>query len=454
MTLPVAELKADFKTLFKFFLPIFLMTLMGNITIFIEKILFGYVSPKTLAISVDVNFIARIFQVTFVYLASLTQVYVGERYGAREHAKIGAAVWQLIWFSILSSLLTVPTGLWIGQNYFHGTSLTDAAAPYFYVYIGMNFLYPLKATLTGFYLGIGKASWVTKWTIGGECLQLLLSSIFILGIPPWIPSFGLMGGAFSNLVAQSFVCIFLLIHFLSSPSLTFFEPKKWKYQPTLFWKLIKPGLFRAIAPGVQATSWAAISYVMTQQGDPYISVLSIGVTVFYFLACLGSSLHIMMMTLNAQFLGAQAFHLIKKSLKNAQLLIAVLFIPLCLPFFFFSEPLLQLLFPRILLEPNLMHTLLKSVWMCLTTYAITGTTSGVILAFKDTRFLLLIGIWSLIFDFGICCFLAIDVFHISPSYFWVTISLGHLILASAYYWRIQKLEGELLRACKEIASQS
>jgi MATE family multidrug resistance protein len=438
-THPSSELSSDFKSLCKFFFPVLFMTITSNVVIFIEKILFGLISADALTVSIDVNFIVRIFQVTFVYLASLTQVYVGQWYGARDYHKIGPGVWQLIWFSIFSLFLTLPMGLWIGKLYFKGTSLSSSALPYLYTYIGINFLYPLKATLVGFYLGRGKAAWVTRWIIGADLLQLLISSVLILGIPGLFPSWGLMGGATSHLIIQSILCFFLLLHFFFSATHVLYNTHRWKCEPKLFWELIQPGLFRVAMQTLQAPSWVAISYIMTQLGGSYALVLSVGVTLFYFLACLGNALQTSVMSMNAQFIGAKAYHLIKASLNNTRLLLCALFVPLAIPMLIFSRQLYRFLFPKIELEALHAPITMKLIWMCLLTHAISSILTGIILAFKDTRFLIIAGLWSLIYDLGICAFLGMKIMNISPVYFWLMISIGHLLISCIYYWRIQHL---------------
>lgn len=433
------------------------MAVMGYVTAFTEKVLFGYVSSDALTASIDVNFITRIFQVAFIYLASLVQVYISNWYRAKEYQKIGAGVWQLIWLSLLSIGLVVPIGLWIGKIYFQKTEIANLALPYLYAYIGMNFLYPLRATLTGFYLGIGKVAWITLWTISGHIFQLILNSILILGVSGWIPSFGLMGGAMSHLIAQGILCLFLLFHFLYAKHRALFHTWHWKWQTPLFWELVKPGLFRMTTQFLQTTSWAAISYVLTQQKGISASMLAIGATIFYFLSCFSEAIQTCMMNLNAQFIGAQAYHLIKKIQKSTAILISVFFLSLSIPFFFFSEFFFHLLFPKIVLDSYQIQLIFKFIWMCLVTHAITSAKSGMILAFKDARFLIVTGIWSWLFDFGICTYMAIKVLNISSLYFWCMISMGHFVLLALYYFRIQRLQRQNLQllklSCPSIAEE-
>lgn len=443
---PTPELKGTLGSLFRFFLPIFLMSLIGTLTPFFEKLLFGTLSSEALTASVDVNMIARIFQLVFISAASLSQVYVGRWYGSREYHQIGPGVWQLMWFSLLSCLITLPLGFWIGELYFKEEEIALLARPYLYTYLGMNFLFPLRATLTGFYLGLGKASSVTGWTIASEALQLIISFFLIKGIQGWVPSLGLMGGAISHLAIQTMLCLFLFMHFFKTDADQVYKTRYWKWQPRLFWDLIKPGFFRAASHILQAPSWAAIAYLMTQMGNPYDLVLSTGITLFYFLACIGNSIQTTIMTYHAQLIGAKAYHLLYPSIKSCYQLIGVVFVILGVPMLFFSGPMYRLLFPHLFLESALMNLLPKVIWMTLLTGAIGNTLNGVLLAFKDTRFLFLAGAWSVIYDLGLCTVLGIFVFKISSSYFWPMISAGHILLTFTFSRRIQRCRKALLES--------
>ena len=144
----------------------------------------------------------------------MAQVFVGRWLGAQEWKAIGPGIWQFIWFSVLSMFITVPCQLIYGKFYFHGTGLEEVVLPYFYLLVGINFLYPLGSTLACFYLGQGKTRLVLWVTISSQVGKLLFAYLLIFGWGGWIPSLGLLGGAVSTLVAQGGFCLALLGVFL------------------------------------------------------------------------------------------------------------------------------------------------------------------------------------------------------------------------------------------------
>jgi len=127
--------------------------------------------------------ICRIFQVSCTLLAMMAQVFVGRLYGAQDWKAIGPTVWQFIWFSLLSMIVTVPASLIYGKYYLQGTSFEALATPYFHFIIGINFLYPLGAALSCFYLGRGKTKMVVfARMVNSRSLCRLLFPGFAVGI--------------------------------------------------------------------------------------------------------------------------------------------------------------------------------------------------------------------------------------------------------------------------------
>src|SRR3569832_2362357 len=99
------------KDLTLLFLPVLLISLSSAFLFFLEKLFFARLAQEVMEAAVNVSYICRIFQVSFTLLAMMAQVCVGRLYGAQEWKAIGPAIWQFIWLSIFSMVLTVPASL-------------------------------------------------------------------------------------------------------------------------------------------------------------------------------------------------------------------------------------------------------------------------------------------------------------------------------------------------------
>ena len=280
-------------------------------------------STQAMEAAVNAAYACQIFQGPCVALAMMAQVFVGRWQGAKEFNSVGPGIWQFLWFSTLSMLITVPLGIWYGNFYFHNTSLQDVVMPYYYFLISINFLYPLGATLSCFFLGQGKTRLVLALTLVSQIVKLVFAYLFIFGWEGLIPEWGLMGGALSTFLAQAGYCFILLAVFLNRKHAKIFHTWDWSFKPQLFWECIHPGFLRALNRILNFTSWASIAHLMTAKGGDYLLVLSVGGTLFLFLPFLGDAICQAQTTVVSHILGARNYHLLNTSFRSGMILVGI-----------------------------------------------------------------------------------------------------------------------------------
>lgn len=176
----------SFKEFLWLFFPVLLMTFSNCVFLMVEKLLLVRFSVLAMEAAVYATYACQVSQFPCVALAMMTQVCVGRWLGANEKKMIGPGVWQFIWFSFLSLIITIPFNLLYGKFYFQRADIHDLTMPYFHFLVCINFLYPLGATLSCFYLGQGKTRLILFGTIGSQILKLVLAYLLILGWG-WIP---------------------------------------------------------------------------------------------------------------------------------------------------------------------------------------------------------------------------------------------------------------------------
>jgi len=428
------------KDLIVLFLPIALISLSSAFLFFLEKLLFVRLGDGVMEAAVNVSFICRIFQVSCTLLAMMAQVFVGRLYGAQDWKAIGPTVWQFIWFSLLSMIVTVPASLIYGKYYLQGTSFEALATPYFHFIIGINFLYPLGAALSCFYLGRGKTKMVVFARLGAEILTAILAYFLIFG-NGIIPAMGLMGGAISTLIGQGSFCLLLLAMFLGHVE---FGSRFFQLNIKLFWECIQPGLLRAISAASILTSWSFTSHLMVTRGESYLLILSIGGTLFAFFSCLADAILQGMTTVVSQLLGAKKYSLLKRAFRSGALLALILSALLAIPLLLYPIHLFNLLFPGSSLDPISIHKLFSGIWLCISFLICTYLSMSFVLAFKDTRFSLFMGIMTWINGYLIMS-LAIKKIGIAANQFWIVLAIMHFLSASFYFMRRRWLISSLGR---------
>lgn len=416
---------------FALFFPSLLMSFSCYFAIFIEKILLGRYSTEALQIAVSTNYACIIFQAPCKSLAMMSQVFVGRWYGANDRIKIGWGIWQFIWFSLLSMFVMVPLGMLYGKFYFHGTPIEQCGLPYFYSLLFINFLFPLGVTLSSFYLGQGKTKLILLASFVCQTIKVALAYLLIFN------GFGLMGGLISTAISQGAFCIFLLICFLHSKNNMLYKTRNWSFNPKLFWHCIKPGFMRSICCILNFGSWSAISYVMTAKGGDYLLYLSIGGALFIFLPFLSDAICLSQTTIVSQIVGAKKYLSLKSAFRSGLTLVSLMIAITSIPLIVCPIPVFNFLFPKIVLDPSVVRTLFLGVWLSFIFFVMSSVPIGYILAFKDMKFSMGMGVFNWINGF-LLIYLTIQILQAQAILFWFILSVMHLTTALLYGLRMKR----------------
>jgi MATE family multidrug resistance protein len=403
----------------------------------VEKVFLARLSTGAMEAAVNVAYVCQVFQGASMALAMMTQVFVGRWIGAKEYPAIGPGVWQFIWFSFLSMIVTVPGSLLYGNWYFQGTDIEKTALPYFYLLVGAGFLYPLGVVFSSFYLGQGKTRLVLLGNLGAQLVKIGMGYVLIFGWGPWIPPLGLIGGAISTVIAQGGLCLLLGGTFMAPRYATLFNSRKWRFQPKLFWECIHPGLLRAMSRISCFLSWSLIAHMMASRGGDYLLVLSIGGSLFLFLPFLSEAICQAQTTIVSQLLGSKKFFLLNQAFRSGFLLACGIVALMGLPFIAFPTQTLHFLFPGIILDMGI-RKLFFGIWASFAFFTISFIPISYVLAFKDMKFSLFMGLMNWVNGY-LLMFWAIEKFQIRPNEFWLALSVMHATGAIAFFWRMKVL---------------
>lgn len=439
------------KELFLLFSPLLLIAFLNYLVLFVEELFLVRFSTKAMEAAISATYARQIFQISFVSLAMMSQVYVGRCYGAQDWKEIGPVIWQFIWFSLFSLFISIPFSLAYGQYYFQGTGLEEIGLPYFYFLASINFLFPLGAVLSCFFIGRGKTRLVLIITIGFQFLKILLSYLLIFGIKSWLPSMGLMGIAFATLISQGGFCLLLLCVFLNKKNNEIFHTRRWKFKLRLFWESIHPGLLRALNRILTAFSWASIAHLMSSKGGDYLLILSIGGTLFLFLPFLGDALCQANTTVVSNLLGAKKHLLLDKAFRTGTILALFAIILVGIPLVFYSSFTFHYLFPLAAFDDVVIHRVFFGVWISFAFFTLSYVPISFILAFKDTKFSLFMGALSWINGY-LLMYIVIEKGHIAADQFWLYLAIMHGSSALLYLWRMQWLKSQVVLTTNEASS--
>lgn len=426
-----------FKELLHLFFPIFLTLLIPSSLFLMQKLFFARLEPGTLEAGLNVVYAFRNFQVPCVLLAIMTQVSVARFYGAQQWKSIGNAVWQFIWFAILSNFIVLPASILYWKLYFQGAMIEGIATSYYIGLISINWLYPLGTALSCFYLGRGYTRLVVCGKIGAELVTLLLAYIFIFG-NQWITPLGLLGGALATGIGQLLYCGLLFALFLQKQHAVAFGSRDYFFRPSLFWSSIQPGVLRALANLLTCTCWSSVMFLMSTIAGPDLRLLSIGGTLLLFLLCFGEALCQALTIMISQIVGSQQYELLTKAYRLGTRLAICLIILMGIPLLAFPTLTLHYLFPPSIFNLSAIYTVTIGVWLCLFFSIFSCIPLSYILAFKNTQFIIVIGLVSWITGY-VWIYFSLYSLALPPIYFWILSSMTFFFNYLLYVLRAKKL---------------
>jgi MATE family multidrug resistance protein len=416
--------------------PLFLILFSGCLLSFLERIWFARFSIHALEASVNAVYLLRIFQMPCIALAMMAQAFVGYYNGAKQLTSIGCCIWQMIWFSIFSMIITVPLSFAAYHIFFRGLEIEQTVAPYFFILVFCNFLFPLGAALSSFYLGRGKIKFIVLATVGAHLLNAGLDIAFIFGIDPWLPPMGIKGAALATLVAQGSLCILLFVLFLKKSHQETFGTHQWAFQPKAFWRYISPAIPRAFGRLALFAFWAATTHIMASKGGDYLLILTIGGTISMFLTFLCDGVLQAFVVLISNALGAQNYDRLKKFLGSGFILLFALACILALPLVIFPQTTLSLFSIKDGLTESIRYTLLW-VWLHTLAVVVNALLLSVLISFKDTLFILISNLCASVVGYFPTYF-CMNYFKLSPDKFWLLTLFSMVFSTSLYAWRISR----------------
>lgn len=420
---------ASLRELFRLSLPLILVLLSSCLMGFCDRLFLAHYSLESFEGCVNAVYLCSVFQLPCIRISSMAQIFVGFHKGAHHPHLIGPCIWQMIWFSFLSMLITLPLGLVVAPFFIGGTTIEQPAMTYFHSLMSINFLFPLAAALSSFYIADGRTKPLIIATLVAQGLNILFDYLLIFGIPRVLPPQGIFGAALATGIAQGSLCAFLLMHFLQKRFRDFYSTHKYAFHWSSFYNYVQVGIPRAIARMILLVAWAAIVRIITLKGGDYLIVLSVGGTLFLLFSFINEGMGQGIMTVASRLIGAKEYAVMNKLKRSSFLFLCVTMGSLTLPFFIFPEFLLSFFFT----EPPSTETLgllLKSchwLWFLLICNGINMIGFSFISAACDTVFHMMANclVWLTSY---LPVYLAFGLGDLSADIFWIIVALDSLII--------------------------
>ena len=83
--------------------PLILSSFSGSMVFFFDRLILANHSLSAMNAVAAADSIGTIFIFGVMYVAAISEVFVGQFNGAKKFDQVGPAVWQMLWFSLLTT---------------------------------------------------------------------------------------------------------------------------------------------------------------------------------------------------------------------------------------------------------------------------------------------------------------------------------------------------------------
>ena len=224
-----------------------LVASMGSITVmqFTDRMFLANYSINAIAAALPAGIAAFTSIAFFMGVATYTNAFVAQYTGARALDRVGAALWQGIYFSILSAAFLASL-FFISNPLFdligHSPPIRSLEVTYFNILILGAGLPVLGSALACFYTGRGLTWTVMMVHMAGAAVNIPLDYCLINGVGPF-PELGIIGAAIATVTASAtIVGILGLLIFSPANRAKFGTWKNRGWDRELFGRLMRYGV--------------------------------------------------------------------------------------------------------------------------------------------------------------------------------------------------------------------
>lgn len=419
---------------------------MGTITLmqFTDRVFLANYSVEAITAALPAGVLSFTLISFFMGVASYTNSFVAQYTGAKALDRVGAAVWQGIYFSIFAAIF-LALFYFLSTQLFdligHSTDIRILEIAYFNILTLGAGLVVLSSALSCFYTGRG-LTWTVMWVhLAGAALNIPLDYCLINGLGPF-PALGIVGAGIATVSASALInLIFILLIFSRYNRKMFGTWKNRPFDRDLFSRLMRYGLPSGGQFFLEIFGFAFFIQLLGRLGNLELAATNIVLSIesLAFLPVFG--FHIGTSTLVGQAIGNRqpenAVYATTSSLHIATAYMVVMMII----FVFFPEPLLGF-FKNNQADPlisgqimDLGIILLRFVAVFVLFDAMNLVFSGALKGAGDTQFILWTTAVLSCMVMIIPVYLALEIFNAGLYTAWVIVTIYIAALGLTFYLR-------------------
>ena len=316
---------------------------------FTDRVFLANYSIDAIAAALPAGISAFVFLSFFSDTAGYGNVFIAQYSGAGALNRVGNAMWQSIYFSIIAWLLMICLSFCAGplfQLVGHAPEVQRLEVIYFRILCWGSGIYILGMSLSSFYTGRGATRPVMIIHFIGMLLNVPLDYALINGI--WIfPELGIIGAGLATVFAWTVITALLAVIVFSRANDRVFKVlKNYHFNLDLFKRLLRFGVPSALQFSLDVFSFLFFVFMVGRLGIAELAVTNIAISLdsVSFRPLIGFALGTS--TLVGQAMGRNRPDQAVDAAKATMVIVAGYISVLILLFLFMPQPLLELFRPR------------------------------------------------------------------------------------------------------------
>ncbi|MFH0964220.1 MAG: MATE family efflux transporter [Planctomycetota bacterium] len=433
--------------------PLMLATGSHSIQFFVDRLMLSRYSQEAVAAASPAGMAVWTVMAFFMGTVGYVSTFVSQYYGAGQLDRVGRAIWQGLYLSVVSYFLILPS-VFFAEDLFrwagHPVEVQPLEAVYFRILILGALPSFVCSALSGFFGGLGRTVVVMLVTVAVTACNIVLDYAMIFGRFGFA-AMGISGAAYATVLASVLGLVIYAVLFLARANRSTFDTVRGAAPDlALVRRLLVFGVPYGLHSLIDAASWAFWVMILGGLGTLALAASNIVFSINMLALMPAVGIGVATQILVGQHLGANRDDYAAQTTRRAAILSLLVMLSIALLYVYAPRPLLGLFRGRSAGEAysrmeNLGVTLLAFVAVYSIGDAITIVYSSALRGAGDTRFIMytfLVLSWAAL---GLPTFLAVKVFHGGLYAVWGVATVYCIIASIVFYLRYRHGRWRTLR---------